>query len=189
VTTSNEADFNQLELWAWQNLYWRRGPTPTADMNITLQAGSCLGGGTVVNWTNSLRTKDWVREQWAREYGLSDIATDAFDRHLDEVWERLAVNDGCSEFNRPTQAMQRAAERLAWAFTTVNRNWDAAKHDPAMAGYMGLGDQSGAKQSTMLTYLQDAADHGAEILVGCSVQRVLVEQGRAAGVQAACPDG
>ena len=24
-----EADFNQLELWAWQNLYWRGGPTPT----------------------------------------------------------------------------------------------------------------------------------------------------------------
>ena len=22
----NEADFNQLELWAWQNLYWRGGP-------------------------------------------------------------------------------------------------------------------------------------------------------------------
>ena len=22
----NEADFNQLELWAYQNLYWRGGP-------------------------------------------------------------------------------------------------------------------------------------------------------------------
>ena len=26
-------------------------------MNVTLQAGPGLGGGTVVNWTNSLRTK------------------------------------------------------------------------------------------------------------------------------------
>ena len=61
-----DADFNQLELWAWQNLYWRGGPTPTADMNVTLQAGSGLGGGTVINWTNSLRTKDWVREPVGR---------------------------------------------------------------------------------------------------------------------------
>ena len=100
----NEADFNQLELWAFQNLYWRGGPTPTADMNVTLQAGSCLGGGTVINWTNSLRTKAWVREQWAREHGLSDVATEAFDRHLDEVWGRL-------ERQRPLLGAQPADSR------------------------------------------------------------------------------
>src|SRR5579872_4678888 len=87
----NEADYNQLELWAWQNLYWRAGPTPSADRNITIQAGSTLGGGTEINWTNSLRPKDWVREQWAREHGLADIATDAFDVHLDAVWSRIEV--------------------------------------------------------------------------------------------------
>jgi choline dehydrogenase-like flavoprotein len=180
----NEADFNQYELWAWQNLYWRGGPTPTADMNITLQAGSCLGGGTVINWTNSLRTKDWVREQWASEYGLEDVATDAFDRHLDEVWERIKVNDRCSELNGSQRRMERAAEQLGWSFATVNRNWDVDRHDPRMAGYMGFGDQSGAKQSTLITYLQDAADRGARFVTRCTVDRVLVEDGRAAGVAA-----
>jgi len=29
-----EADFNGYELWAYQNLYWRGGPNPTADMNV-----------------------------------------------------------------------------------------------------------------------------------------------------------
>ena len=107
----NEADFNQVEVWAHQNLYWRGGPQPTGDMNVTLQAGACLGGGTTINWTNSLRTKDWVREQWATEHGLEDVATDAFDRHLDGVWERLRVNGDCSELNKPQQAMKRGAER------------------------------------------------------------------------------
>ena len=184
----NEADFNQLELWAWQNLYWRGGPTPTADMNVTLQAGSCLGGGTVVNWTNSLRTKDWVRDEWAQDHGLTDVATDAFDRHLDEVWERIQVNDRCSELNKPQEAMRRAAERLGWSFAAVNRNWDPSRHDPAMAGYMGFGDQSGAKQSTLRTYLQDAAGHGARFVVGCFAERLLVEHGRAAGVEAVWSD-
>jgi choline dehydrogenase-like flavoprotein len=183
-----DADFNQFELWAWQNLYWRGGPTPTADMNVTLQAGSGLGGGTVVNWTNSLRTKDWVRRQWAEEHGLEDVATEAFDRHLDEVWERVKVNDECSEYNRPTEAMQRGAERLGWSFARINRNWDPARHDPAMAGYMGFGDLSGAKQSTDRTYLLDAVGHGAQIMVGAFVERVLVEKGRAAGVEARWSD-
>ena len=183
-----DADFNQLELWAWQNLYWRGGPTPTADMNVTLQAGSGLGGGTVINWTTSLRTKDWVRRQWAEEHGLEDVATDAFDRHLDEVCERIKVNDECSEYNKPTQAMKRAAERLGWSFAKISRNWDPARHDPAIAGYMGFGDLSGAKQSTDRTYLLDAVEHGTQIMTGAFVERVLVENGRAAGVEAQWSD-
>jgi choline dehydrogenase-like flavoprotein len=184
----NEADFNQVELWAHQNLYWRGGPTPTADQNVTIQAGACLGGGTTVNWTNSLRTKDWVRQQWADEHGLEDVASDAFDAHLDAVWQRLKVNDRCSELNRPQQNMQRGAEALGWSFATVNRNWDPDRHDPAMAGYMGFGDQSGAKQSTLRTYLQDAVDHGAEVVVHAFVDKVVVEGGRAAGVAARWTD-
>ncbi len=98
------------------------------------------------------------------------------------------VNDECSEYNKPTQAMQRAAERLGWSFARVNRNWDPAKHDPAMAGYMGFGDASGAKQSADRTWLLDAVEHGAQIMTGAFVERVLVEHGRAAGVEALWSD-
>jgi choline dehydrogenase-like flavoprotein len=179
----NEADFAQLELVAYMNSYWRGGPTWTGDLNVSLLAGSGLGGGTVINWTNSLKTKPWVREQWATEHGLTDIATGSFDRHLDAVWRELSVTDRCSELNRVHEAMKRAADRLGWSFATVSRNWDASRHDPAMAGYLGFGDQSGAKQSTLKVYLEPAvAEHGARVVDGCYVERVLVEDGRAAGV-------
>ena len=52
----NEADFNQLEVWGYQNLYLRGGPIPTAEGQVSIQAGSSLGGGTVINWQNCLRT-------------------------------------------------------------------------------------------------------------------------------------
>src|SRR5437763_9320992 len=177
----NEADFNQYELWAWQNLYWRGGPTPTFDGNVTLQAGACLGGGTVVNWTNCLRTKPWERQEWAAEHGLSDIADD-FDRHLDAVWSRLSVNDACSDLNMPHQMLKRGAEALGWSFKTITRNADRSSYDPASAGYMGFGDQSGSKQSTIKTYLLDASQAGARVVTGCFVERVLIDGGRAAGV-------
>src|SRR3954454_15498045 len=182
----NEADFDQLELTAYQQVYWRGGPQPTGDMNVTLQAGSCLGGGTVVNWTNSLKPKPWVREQWAA-LGLTDVDTDDFDRHIDAVWERLAVNGDCSDLNKPHQAMKRAAEALGWSFKTITRNTDRERYTPESAGYMGFGDQSGAKNSTLRTYLQDAADHGTDFVVGAFATRVLVEGGRAAGVEALLP--
>jgi choline dehydrogenase-like flavoprotein len=49
----NEADFNQLELWAYQNLYRAGGLVTTADGSLALMTGSNLGGGTTVNWTNA----------------------------------------------------------------------------------------------------------------------------------------
>ncbi len=184
----DESDFNQLELWGYQNLYWRGGPTPTADFNVSLQAGSNLGGGTTINWTNCLRTRPWVREQWAREHGLAGVDGPDFDRHLDAVSQRISVNDQCSDFNGPTLRMKEGAERLGWSFETVARNTDPASYDPASAGYLGFGDQSGSKQGTMKTYLRDAAEAGAQIIVRCRADRVLVENCCAAGVVATYAD-
>ena len=47
-----------------------------------------------------------------------------------------------------------------------------------------FGDQSGSKLSTQKTYLSDAQDRGAELLANCRVERILVEGGRATGVEA-----
>ncbi len=183
-----EADFNGYELWAYQNLYWRGGPNPTADMNVSLYAGAGYGGGTTINWTNCLRTKPWVREQWAREHGLEGLDGPEFDRHLDAVWERLSVNDRCSELNGTQTFMKRGAERLGWSFKTITRNIDAARYSADSAGFIGFGDRTGAKQSTARTYLADAREHGAEVIARCFAQRVLVEGGRAAGVEALYAD-
>src|SRR3954469_19690183 len=185
----NEADFAQLELKAYQEMYWRGGPTPTGDMNVTILAGATLGGGTVINWTNSLKTKPHVREQWAREHGLEGIDGPDFDRHLDSVFTRLGVNDQCSDFNKTHQKMREGAEALGWSFKTILRNTDPSKYDPATAGYLGFGDVTGSKQSTQKTYLQDAVDHGAEVVVNTFVERVLTENGRAAGGGGAGPTG
>ncbi len=184
----NESDFDQTELGGFQRLYWRGGPTPTADFNVSIQAGACLGGGTVINWTNCLRPKPWVRDEWAAGHGLADLTDPSFDAHVDSVWQRLGVNDQCSELNPAQESMIRGADHLGWSWETVDRNWDPDLHDPVVAGLMGWGDQSGAKQSTLKTYLQDAVDSGAEVVVGCFAERILTEDGRASGVQARIGD-
>ncbi len=184
----NEADFDMLEIPAYQRMYWRGGPSPTADMNVTLQAGSTLGGGTTINWTNCLRTTPWVRAQWAGDHGLEGVDGAEFDRHLDAVWQRLSVNDACSDLNGPQERMRGGAQRLGLSFATVTRNADRERYDPASAAYMGFGDQSGSKLGTAKTYLQDAADAGAQIVTQCWAERVLTEHGRAVGVEATWSD-
>jgi choline dehydrogenase-like flavoprotein len=180
----DSADFTMLELWAFQNLYYRGGPTPTADANVSMQAGFTVGGGTTVNWTNCLRTRPWVREQWAREFGLEGVDGPEFDRHTDAVLDRIGANRRCSDYNGPTLRMKEGAERLEWSFEQVVRNADPSTYNPESAGYLGFGDRSASKQSTARTYLRDLAQAGGTILARTSAQRILVEGGHVAGVEA-----
>src|SRR3712207_2698975 len=165
-------------------MYWRGGPTPTADGNVSLQAGTTLGGGTVINWTNCLRTYPWVREQWAREFGLEGLDRPDYDRHLDAVLERIGATDACSDLNGPQQRMKDAADALGWSFKTIVRNANPEKYSPESAAYLGFGDQSGAKNSGDRTWLLEAFENGGELYVRARAQRVLTENGRASGVEA-----
>jgi acyl-CoA reductase-like NAD-dependent aldehyde dehydrogenase/choline dehydrogenase-like flavoprotein len=180
----DDADFDGLELNAYQRSYLSGGPFPTAEGQVSIVAGTGVGGGTVVNWTNCLRTYDHVRAEWAAEHGLTDLAESDFDRHLDAVFERLGVNDDCSDLNGPHQRMREGCERLGYDFRLITRNADRDLYEPESAAYMGFGDPSGSKRSTAKTYLVDAQQAGAEIFVGAAATRVLVEAGRAAGVEA-----
>jgi choline dehydrogenase-like flavoprotein len=180
----NESDFLGLELPAYQEMYWRGGPTPTADGNVNLQAGTTLGGGTVINWTNCLRTYPWVREQWARGFGLEGVDTPDYERHLDTVLERIGATDALSDLNGPQQMMKRGCEALGWDFRKVVRNAAPEGYSFESAGHLGFGDQSGSKNSADKTWLLDAVQNGADVVVRAHADRVLVEGGRAAGVEA-----
>jgi len=186
----NESDFTQLELPAYQQMFWRGGPNPTADGNVSLVAGTTLGGGTTINWTNCLRTRPWVREQWT-EHGLEGLDSQDFDRHLDAVMDRITANADCSDLNGTQQRLREGTEALGWSFETIIRNTDPGSYAAESAGYLGFGDQSGSKRSADRTWLADAQEHGARFLTFTRATKVITEDGRASGVEAAwqTPDG
>jgi choline dehydrogenase-like flavoprotein len=184
----NEADFNQLELWAYQHLYLGGGPFETAEGQVAIMAGANLGGGSTVNWMNCLRTRPSVREEWARDFGLEGLDGPDFDRHLDAVWERLNVNDRCSDLNGPHLRLKEGCEKLGYEFKPITRNADPSAYDPENAGLLGFGDQSGSKLGTLKTYLADAQEHGAQFVVDCRADRILVEDGCASGVEGTYAD-
>ncbi|GAA5512921.1 putative GMC-type oxidoreductase Rv0492c [Deinococcus carri] len=178
-----DAELGHSELWAYQNLYWRGGFTPTADGNVSLIAGQTLGGGTTVNWMNCVPTPPEVRREWAG-LGLAGVDGPGFDADVAAVMTRISANDTCSEYNGTHQRMLEGAERLGYRARRAYRNADPQKHDPQHAGHIGFGDATGSKQSTLKTYLKDAVAHGARIVERATAERVLTEGGRAVGVAA-----
>jgi choline dehydrogenase-like flavoprotein len=179
----NEADFKQLELPGMFELYLGGGLASSEDGSIALLAGSTLGGGTVVNYMNCIRTPQRIREEWAA-MGVEGIADPAYEEHIDAVWRRLGVNDTATTQNRTHKRLIAACEALGYPHRPLTRNADTSCEDPGACGYCFAGCQNGCKQSTMKTFLQDAADAGARFVVGARADRILTSAGRASGVAA-----
>src|SRR2546429_2888245 len=108
----NEADFTQLELAMMRKLYYQGGFAATADAAIALIAGGCLGGGTLVNYTTSFRTPDWLREEWANHHGLKAFTTDEYSTSMDAVYERLGVNVSHNRVSARERVLERGMKRL-----------------------------------------------------------------------------
>jgi choline dehydrogenase-like flavoprotein len=179
----NESDFKQLELPGFLELYLGGGLTSSEDGTMSILAGSTLGGGTVVNYMNCIRTPQPIRDEWAA-MGIEGIDQPDYERHIDSVWERLSVNEHATAQNATHRKLIEACDELGYPHRALTRNADVACEDPATCGYCFAGCQTGAKQSTLKTFLQDAADAGARFVVGCRAQRILVRDGRAVGVEA-----
>jgi choline dehydrogenase-like flavoprotein len=178
----NEADFNQYELEAYNNLYLDRGLTATADKAISMLAGGCLGGGTVVNWTTSFATPEPVRKEWDDLEKWEVFYTGQYERSSQAVLKRLGVSQNYNRLAKRDQVMWRGLEKLNWHHDIMPRNVQDCHQDEC--GFCTFGCPYGAKQSTTLTYLQDAFDCGARLVVNCTADRILTSQGRAVGVLA-----
>ncbi|MEV5826836.1 GMC family oxidoreductase [Spirillospora sp. NPDC052242] len=182
----------QHEIEAGPNVYYRGGGShTTAEGNVSLWAGATLGGGTTVNLSNCVRPPAALRAVWAERHGLSDVDGPEFDAHIDAVLARLGANEEASVYNGPHRKMVAGAQALGWRYRRALLNLDPRLIEADRGSLLTYGDRTGAKQSTVRTFLLDAATQGAQVFIRTRADRIRVEDGRATGVSATAlgPDG
>ncbi|MGZ3638695.1 MAG: GMC family oxidoreductase N-terminal domain-containing protein, partial [Ktedonobacterales bacterium] len=126
-----------------------------------------------------------VLEEWERQHGLTGVTGADYQQGFAVAERRIGVNTGDSQPNANNDALRRGCEALGYSWRPIPRN---ASDCQQRCGACGFGCPHGRKQSTMLTFLQDASDRGARVVVRCNVQRVLIEAGRAVGVECTALD-
>jgi long-chain-alcohol oxidase len=183
-----ERDFHHLEGDAYQELFLYGLTLTTDDLACRIVAGSTLGGGTVVNYATSFKTPDRVLAEWAEVSGVEAFVSGEVAASLDAVAERAGVTTDQSAPGIRDQLMERGLKRLGWHVAPLPRNVRGCAQD-AGCGWCGFGCRLGAKQSTLVTWLQDADAGGARMVVGADVRRVLVDEGWAVGVEATTGGG
>lgn len=199
----SERDFAEwTEKQAFEHAYDAAGLVATQDAGVSILAGSCVGGGTTVNWSASFRTPERVRSEWRRRFGLDafafrEKAPGDFDRALSIVCERCSVNERESHrhagifSSRDGDAPEATGRAASHA---VNRNNDLLVEGAAAigakcrtvprnvkgcvdCGSCNAGCVYGAKQGALRTFLRDAMATGRlTLLCNTEVVEVLREK-------------
>ena len=170
------------ELDAFDQLYLDHGLTATSDGAITILAGAAVGGGTLVNWMTCVAPPAEAREAW-RSHGLDSLDA-TFDADVRAIEEELGVGPPATIPPKDASLLAGAAA-LGWAAAPVRRN----AIDCADCGSCPFGCVRGTKRSGIRAHLESATAAGARVVARAAVERVVIEAGRAVGVEAALPDG
>jgi len=176
------SDFTQVEGDIFNSLFLDRGMIMTDNGSMPILAGSCLGGGTVINWTTSFALPDSIRAEWDRRSGLHTFESREFGEALERVQTRLDVGTRWTTPGRRDQLLEAGLRSLGWPVEPIPRNVTDCL-EGLECGFCTYGCRHGAKNSTANTYLRDAAAGGARLVPNCAVERVLVERGRAVGAR------
>jgi choline dehydrogenase-like flavoprotein len=178
----DEGDFTQKEAQMVAAMYEKKGGLATADGSMTVFAGSCLGGGTVINWAGTLRTPSYILEEWAKEHDTPHFLSKTYEKSLEAAEMAIGTNTQQVAMNTQNQHLFTASEKLGHLVKPIPQNIVVeTENDQRHLGYSCFGDQHGNKQSMLNTYLKRAALHKCRFLVNTEADHVTVSQGQATG--------
>ena len=161
--------FTMQEQDTYPLLYQESMRRATADQAISILQGRTVGGGTVVNWTTTFRTPSHVLEHWRKRFGLTEYTDAELKPHFDAIEGRLGVSDVPEDqINANNRRLWEGTGALGWERSLLRRNVRGCRQ----SGYCGMGCAFDAKQSALLTFLDDAVGAGALVVSDCHAHRL-----------------
>lgn len=163
-------DFDGTEKTAYRNLFRKRGGQATDDLSVTVLQGCCVGGSSTVNWTTSLRTPEFVLDEWGKR-GINGLSPREMEPYFERVEHYLNIHIEPDEHHSPNnRIILDGARALGYRARATGRN----TRDCIKAGACGLGCPFDAKMSVDITYIPDALKAGATVLSDSRAE--LIEQ-------------
>lgn len=153
------------------HLFMNGGVDISDDNSTVIIAGRAWGGGGTINWSASLQTQQYVRQEWA-DAGLPFFTSSAFQDSLDRICHRMGVSTDHIEHSSTNQMLHEGARKLGYSARLVPQNTGGNKH---YCGYCTLGCGAAEKQGPVISFLPDAAKAGAQFIEGFEAEMVLFE--------------
>lgn len=172
--------------WSTTHLYSRKGlQFGVGQPPILIPSGRCVGGSTVLNSGICFRPPQERLQEWAKFVGDDALLPEAMRPFVDEVWKKIGVVPTHLGIGRRHNAvLQQGLINIGAQHDFIDRNAPAC----VGCGVCHYGCPSGGKASVDKAILPEALNHDAEIRYRARVDGIIVEGGRATGVQVAVVD-
>ncbi|MBI5463476.1 MAG: GMC family oxidoreductase [Ignavibacteriales bacterium] len=162
-------EFVLTEESAFSNLYQQRAGQATEDQAVLVLQGKAVGGSTVINWTTSLRTPDFVLDAWQKRFGVQGISPKEIEPYFERVEKYLNIHAEPDErHNNLNRVILDGAKKLGYRAHANGRN----VKDCNALGACGVGCPIGAKQTVDLTYIADAIKSGTTVFANCHADTI-----------------
>jgi choline dehydrogenase-like flavoprotein len=177
----NSSDFNQREEDMFPLLFQLGGGRTTEDLAIRVLGGRGVGGSTIHNTNLCKRTPDEILELWARRFGVEGAGPAAMRPRFEAIERDLSVTPIPDDaVNRNNDVLRRGAAALGWRGAVLAHN----RVGCVRSGFCELGCAYDAKQNALKVVIPQALEAGATVYAEVEARRILVEGGRAVGVEA-----
>jgi choline dehydrogenase-like flavoprotein len=173
-------DFSQREEEAMGAFNGRRGLDTTVDNAIFLNYAEAVGGTTVHYWGDSFRTPEDRLERWRRERGLEWMTPAELNPHWDAIERELGIHVAEEElFNENNRLVRQGCEALG----VEGHAAPTARVGCIGCGWTQFGCAYNKKSSQLITTIPRVSKAGGRIYSDARVERILLRDGRAAGVE------
>jgi choline dehydrogenase-like flavoprotein len=177
-------EFTGSSMHAHQSFY--RGAVSLGNNVIPLFVGRLVGGSTAVNGGTSFRTPPWVLDRWCEEMRTDELSSSAMEKYFDRVEDILQVEPADRRFIGKVQDIfARGCDAHGWSHFVINRNAPGCEG----SGFCDFGCRTDARRSTNISYVPPALEKGAMLFTKLRAERVIVEGGRAVGIEGVSPKG
>ncbi len=148
---------------------------------IVMLQGRCVGGSTAINSGIIWRLPEDVRRDWIERFGLESLVEEkGLERAFEIIEDDLQIVETQPEVRgENANRMEVAAKALGLPGRVIHRNAKACKG----AGQCLQGCPNEARTSMDVSYVPRALRDGARLHDMCRATKVLVERGRAVGVE------
>ncbi|MCB9727013.1 MAG: GMC family oxidoreductase [Deltaproteobacteria bacterium] len=141
--------------------------------------GRCVGGSTVINGGMAYRAPDPILAGWARDTGAEELSSKGLEPYFEQVEARVSARQQRAEsVGADNKIMREGSRRMGWNYSENPRN----QQECVGSNNCVLGCPTGAKQSTLVTFMPTAMAAGARCLTEVRIDRLIIEGGRCVGV-------
>lgn len=163
-----------------------RGAFSVGNVPIPIFVGRLVGGSTAINGGTCFRTPPWVLDRWCDNLGTDELSPSAMQPFFERVERVLEVEPSPrQQIGRIADVMARGCDALGWSHFPIARNAPGCDG----RGFCNFGCRTDARRGMNLSYVPAALEKGALLLTAARAERVVVERGRATGVEAVDPGG